>query len=147
MDTTSANKTNTKQASLFCDHLHNELGLPMAAQAIQSVTQFPFCKLSAQSMQADTFQDFPISLMSVDKTLDNGMVQSSRRRVSMYSRKEDILITCKGEPILIGIQDNQGQYQTLLMQQWGHLQPRRPSKQAQKALRQANSIYDLPLTE
>jgi hypothetical protein len=33
------------------------------------------------------------------------------------------------------------------MQQWGQWQLRRPSKQARKALRQANSIYDLPLTE
>jgi hypothetical protein len=33
------------------------------------------------------------------------------------------------------------------MQQQGHWQPQCPSKQARKALRQANSIYDLPLTE
>jgi hypothetical protein len=33
------------------------------------------------------------------------------------------------------------------MQQWGQWQLRHPSKQAQKALRQANSVYDLPLTE
>jgi hypothetical protein len=33
------------------------------------------------------------------------------------------------------------------MQQQGHWQPRRPSKQARKALRQANSIYDLPSTK
>jgi hypothetical protein len=33
------------------------------------------------------------------------------------------------------------------MQQRGQWQPRRPSKQARKALRQANSIYDLPLTK
>ncbi len=38
------------------------------------VTQLPFCKLSAQSMQADTFQDFSTSLMSVGKTSDNGTV-------------------------------------------------------------------------
>jgi hypothetical protein len=33
------------------------------------------------------------------------------------------------------------------MQQQEQWQPRRPSKQARKALRQANSIYDLPSTE
>ena len=33
------------------------------------------------------------------------------------------------------------------MQQRGQWQPRRPSKQARKALRQANSVYDLPSTE
>jgi hypothetical protein len=34
-----------------------------------------------------------------------------------------------------------------LIQQEGQWQPQSPSKQAQKALHQANSIYDLPLTE
>jgi hypothetical protein len=38
------------------------------------VTQLPFQKLSAQSRQAVTFQDFPTSLMSVGKTLDDDMV-------------------------------------------------------------------------
>jgi len=33
------------------------------------------------------------------------------------------------------------------MQQRGQWQPRRPSKQARKALRQANSVYDLPSTK
>jgi hypothetical protein len=34
-----------------------------------------------------------------------------------------------------------------LMQQRGHWQPQRPSKQAQKALQQANSVYNLPSTK
>jgi len=38
------------------------------------VTQLPFRQLSAQAMPADTFQDFPTSLMSVGKTADNGTV-------------------------------------------------------------------------
>jgi hypothetical protein len=38
------------------------------------VTQLPFQQLSAQAMQADTFQDFPTSLMSVGKTANNGTV-------------------------------------------------------------------------
>jgi hypothetical protein len=33
------------------------------------------------------------------------------------------------------------------MQQQGHWQPRRPSKQARQALRQANSVYNLPYTK
>jgi hypothetical protein len=53
----------------------------------------------------------------------------------------------KGEPILINVQNGKGQYQIPLMQQQGQWQPWRPSKQAQKALRQANSIYDLPSTK
>ncbi len=38
------------------------------------VTQLPFQQLSAQAMQADTFQDFPTSLMSVGKTANDGTV-------------------------------------------------------------------------
>ena len=53
----------------------------------------------------------------------------------------------KGKPILIGVRDNQGQYLIPLIQQRGQWQPRRPSKKARKSLEQANSVYDLPLTE
>jgi hypothetical protein len=65
------------------------------------VTQLPFQKLSAQLRQTHTFQDFPTSLMSVGKTSGDGMVL-------VFTKEEDVIITCKGEPILIGIQDNQG---------------------------------------
>jgi hypothetical protein len=85
--------------------------------------------------------------MSVGKTSDDNMVLVFAKEGVNVFKEEDILITCKWEPILIGIQDNQGQYRIPLMQQQGHWQPRRPSKQARKALRQANSVYDLPSTE
>jgi hypothetical protein len=104
------------------------------------VTQIPFCKLSAQARQGDTFQDFPTSLMSMGKTSDNGTVWVFTKEGVNVFKEEDVLIICKGEPILIGIRDNQGQYQISLMQQQGHWQPQHPSKQAQKALRHANSI-------
>ena len=48
---------------------------------------------------------------------------------------------------MIGKQDEQGRYQILLVQQHGQWQPHTPTKQAKKALGQANSIYDLPSTE
>jgi hypothetical protein len=38
------------------------------------VTQLPFRQLVAQATQADTFQDFPTSLMSVGKTAEDGTV-------------------------------------------------------------------------
>jgi hypothetical protein len=108
------------------------------------VTQLPFQKLSARSRQADTFQHFPTLLMSMGKTSDDGTVLVFTKEGVNVFKEEDILTTCEGEPILISIRDNQGQYQIPLMQQLGHWQPRRPSKQARKALRQANSIYNLP---
>jgi hypothetical protein len=98
-------------------------------------------------MQADTFQDFPTSLMSVGKTADNGTVSVFTKDGINVFKEEDVLITCKGEPILIGVRDGHGQYRILLMQQRGRWQPWRPSKQARKAFQQANSIYNIPLTK
>jgi hypothetical protein len=109
--------------------------------------QLPFRQLSAQSRQADTFQDFPNSLMSVGKTANERTVSVFTKDGINVFKEEDVLITCKGKPILIGVRDGHGQYRILLMQQRGQWQPRRPSKQARKALQQVNSIYDLPLTE
>jgi hypothetical protein len=81
------------------------------------VTQLPFCNLSAHSRQADTFQDFLTSLMSVGKTSDNCTVSVFMKESVNIFKEEDVLITCKGESVLIGIRDNQGQYQIPLMQQ------------------------------
>jgi hypothetical protein len=72
--------------------------------------------------------------MSVGKTSNDGTVFVFTKEGVNIFKEEDVLITCKGEPILIGIQDNQGQYQIPLMQQQGHWHPRRPTKQARKAL-------------
>jgi hypothetical protein len=98
-------------------------------------------------MQADTFQDFPTSLMSAGKMADNGTVSVFTKEGVNVFKEEDMLITCKGKPILIGVRDSHGRYQIPLMQQRGQWQPQGPSKQVQKALRQANSVYDLPLTK
>ena len=111
------------------------------------VTQLPFRQLSAQAMQADTFQDFPTSLRSVGKTANDGTVSVFTKEGINVFKIEDVLITCKGEPILIRVRDSLGRYQIPLMQQRGQWQPRHPSKQARKTLRQANSFYDLSSTE
>jgi hypothetical protein len=85
--------------------------------------------------------------MSMGKTSDNNTVLVLTKEGANVFNEEDILMTCKGDPILIGIQDNHGQFQIPLMQQQGHWQPQCPSKQARKALQQANSVYDLPSTK
>jgi len=72
------------------------------------VTQLPFQQLSAQAMQADTFQDFPTSLMSVGKTADDGTVSVFTKEGVNVFKEEDVLITCKGKPILIGVRDSHG---------------------------------------
>jgi hypothetical protein len=113
----------------------------------QHVTQLPFHKLSAQARQEDTFQNFRTLLMSMGKTSNNGTILVFTKTGVTVFKEEDVLITCKGKPILIGVRDGRGPYQIPLMQQRGQWQPRHPSKQARKALQQANSVYDLPSFE
>ena len=114
----------------------------------QHVTELPIPALSKQAKQADTFPDFPHSLMSVGKTADDGMVSIFTHDGVTVFKEDDVLITCKDKPILIGVRDARGRYRIPLVQSsTGTWQPRRPSKKAQSILRQANSVYDLPNTE
>jgi hypothetical protein len=53
--------------------------------------------------QADTFQDFPTSLMSMVKTSVDGTVSVFMKKGVNVFKEEDVLTTCKGDPILIGI--------------------------------------------
>jgi hypothetical protein len=80
------------------------------------VTQLPFKALSARATQADTFQDFPSSSMCVGKTADDGTISIFTKDGVTVHKETDILITCKGEPILIGVHDEQGRYQIPLIQ-------------------------------
>ena len=85
--------------------------------------------------------------MSVGKTVDDGTISVfTKEGVTVYDEK-DVLITCKGTPVLIGTIDSCGRYHIPLIQQRGQWQPRRPSRKAREALRQANILYDLPSTE
>ena len=86
-------------------------------------------------------------MMSVGKTADDGNVSVfTKEEVKIY-KEEDILITCKGEPILVGRRDERGRYRIPLMHQRGQWKPRIPTKASKKYLQQANSVYDLPSTE
>ena len=113
----------------------------------EHVTQLPFKSLSTKAKLADTFRDFPQSLMSVGKVSDDGTVSVFTREGVTIHREKDVLITCKGEPILIGVRDEHGRYRIPLTQHKGQWQPRQPTKRAKAALHQANSVYDLPTTE
>jgi hypothetical protein len=85
--------------------------------------------------------------MSVGKTANDGTVSVFTKEGVNVFKETDVLITCKSEPILIGVRDSHGRYRIPLVQQRGQWQPRHPSKQARKILRQANSVYDLPSTK
>jgi len=111
------------------------------------ISCLPFKQLSDRATSADSFEDFPSSLMSVGKMSDNGTISIFTKEGVTVHREQDVLITCKGELILIGIRDDKGRYRIPLVQQRGNWQPRKPSKKARQALRQANCIYDLPSIE
>eukprot|EP00804_Cyclotella_cryptica_P010817 CCRYP_008749-RA/>CCRYP_008749-RA protein AED:0.21 eAED:0.21 QI:0/0/0/1/1/1/3/0/823 len=111
------------------------------------VSRLPFTQLSTNAALADSFDDFPQSLMSVGKTCDDGTVAIFTQSGVTVHKDTDMLITCQGEPLLIGAHDAHGRYRIPLTQHKGRWQPRHPSKKACHTLRQANSIYDLPSTE
>ncbi|KAL7525390.1 hypothetical protein ACHAXR_000989 [Thalassiosira sp. AJA248-18] len=112
-----------------------------------NVTTLPIPQLNHTDTEADTFDDFPHSLLSVGKTSDAGTISIFTKDAVTVHKEEDVLITCKGEPILIGARDMHGRYRIPLVQQKGQWQPRKPSKKAKTHLQQANSVYDLPTTE
>jgi hypothetical protein len=72
------------------------------------VTQLPFKDLSARATQADTFQDFPSSLMSMGKTTNDGTIFIFAKDGVTVHKETDVLITCKREPILIGVRNERG---------------------------------------
>jgi hypothetical protein len=111
------------------------------------VSRLPFKQLSDRAASADSFEEFPSSLMSVGKTSDYGTISIFTKEGVTVHKEQDVLITCKGKPMLIGIRDDKGRYCIPLVQQRGHWQPQKPSKKARHALRQANSVYDLPSIE
>ena len=68
----------------------------------------PFDGLSANARKGDTFMRFKESLMSVGKVNDDGNISiCTKDDVTVY-KEEDVLITCKGQPILVGVRDDQG---------------------------------------
>ncbi|KAL7525268.1 hypothetical protein ACHAWF_001283, partial [Thalassiosira exigua] len=86
--------------------------------------------------------------MSVDKTSDAGTISIFTQDGVTIHNEQDVLITCKGAPILIGVRDDSnGRYRIPPVQHRGQWQPCKPSKKAKSILRQANSVYDLPSTE
>jgi hypothetical protein len=81
----------------------------------QFTTQLPFKALSKSARAANTFKEFPHSLMSVGKTAANGTISIFTKSGVTVHKKQDVLIQMKGKPILIGFQDKQGQYRIPLI--------------------------------
>eukprot|EP00804_Cyclotella_cryptica_P009141 CCRYP_003208-RA/>CCRYP_003208-RA protein AED:0.61 eAED:0.32 QI:0/0/0/0.5/1/1/2/0/507 len=98
------------------------------------VSQLPFPQLSPNAVLADSFADFPQSLMSVGKTCDDRTVAISTQSGITVHKDTDMLITCQGEPLLIGARDAHGRYRIPLTQHKGRWQPWCPSKKARQTL-------------
>ena len=104
-------------------------------------------QLSKRATMADTFTNFPTSLMSVGNTSDDSTISIFTKTGVTVHKETDVLIRCKGAPLLIGVRDEHGQYRIPLIQKRGQWQPRTPSKKAQHALLKANSVYNQPSKE
>ena len=85
-----------------------------------NVTRLPVPQLGKTATEADTFDDFPNSLMSVGKTADAGTISIFTKDGVTVHKEEDVLITCKGKPIPIGARDSRGCYRIPLVQQQGN---------------------------
>ena len=104
------------------------------------VTRLPFPQFSTAAADADTFEEFPSSLMSVGKTSNDGNVSIfTDEKVQVY-KEADVLITCKGKTILIGKRDECGCYRISLMQTGGQWKLQTPSKRSKNFLQEADSV-------
>ena len=66
--------------------------------------------------------------MSVGKTADDGNVYVFTERDVKVYKETDVLIMCKGNPILVRRRDEKGRYRIPLMQQRGNWQTRKPTE-------------------
>ena len=82
-------------------------------------TALPLPQLSKEAAKADSFNEFPTLLMSVDKTNDDGNVSIFTSNGVTVHTEEDVLIACKGAPILVGVRAERGRYRIPLVQQRG----------------------------
>ena len=58
---------------------------------------------SKETAKADSLNKIPTSLMSVGKTNDNGNISIFTKDGVTVHKEEDVLITCKGAPMSIGV--------------------------------------------
>ena len=80
------------------------------------VTAIPIPGLSRQAAEDDTFDSFPQSLVSVVKTNNDSNVSIFKNTGITVHKEDDVLIICKGAPIMIDKRDKRGRYRIPLMQ-------------------------------
>ena len=111
------------------------------------VTSLQFPQLYSKAAEADKFEEFPASLMSVGKTADDGNVTIFTKDDITTHKEEDVLIACQKKPILIGKRDEIVRYRIPLTQNLGQWKTRRPMKATRRKLELSHIVYDLPSNE
>ena len=86
----------------------------------KNFTQHPFPQLLKRGTKADTFTNFSTSLMSVGKTSDNRTISIFTKKGVTDYKETDVLIRCKGAPLLIGVRDEHERYRIPLIQKEGN---------------------------
>ena len=82
------------------------------------------------------------------KKKSNAGTLSIFKKYGVTVHKEDnVMITYKSSPILIGSRDMHDRYRIILVLQKGTWQPRKHSNKAREYVQQANRMYDLPSIE
>ena len=110
--------------------MRKEAGLSITGKSIKRVAmadgnvnkgryqvKLPFEGLSTQANAGDTFEQFNDSLMSVGRVNDDGNISIFTSDGVTVHKEEDVLITCKGKPIFVGVRDEYGRYRIPLVQQ------------------------------
>ena len=80
-----------------------------------NVTTLPILRLPKDAAEANTFEDVSTSLLSVGKVNDDGNVSIFTKQGVSVHKEEDVLITVKGQPVVIGKHNERGSYQILLV--------------------------------
>ena len=83
------------------------------------MTTLSLPQLPAEDTEADTFDDFPHSLVSVGKTSDADTISIFTKDGVTVHKENNVMITCKDKPILIGARNMHGRYRIPLVQQRG----------------------------
>ena len=85
--------------------------------------------------------------MSIKKTVDDGNIPIFTKDGITVHKEQDVLITCKGAPILTGKRDKRGCYCIPLIQWWGQWQRFKATKKSRKFPQEANIVSNLQSTE
>jgi hypothetical protein len=91
-----------------------------------NVITLPMLQLPKEDTEGNAFDNFLHSLMSADKTSGAGTISIFRKDGLTVHKEDNVMITCKGTPIMIGARDMHGRYKTSLIQQKDTWQTRKP---------------------